>query len=77
MKILVTINQGSNPELHAALEIIPPRERAERVRTLATLGDVISRKGLQVMSATPDMPLNRLETGQALAKLKNSLTTEE
>lgn len=77
MKILVTINPGSSPELYAAIETIPARDRAERLRTLATLGVVSARNGLQTVSAMLGTPPNRLETNQTLVKLKSSLNTEQ
>lgn len=77
MKILVTINPGSSPELYTAIETTPARDRAERLRTLATLGVVSARNGLQTVSAMPDTPPNRLEANQTLVKLKSSLNAEQ
>ena len=37
IRILLSVTEGS-PELYAALNTIPPRLRAERVRALATIG---------------------------------------
>jgi len=37
IRIVLTITEAS-PELYAALRDVPSRQRAERVRTLATLG---------------------------------------
>ncbi|REG85540.1 hypothetical protein [Marinomonas pollencensis] len=38
MRVVVNIPQGSHPELLKELEKTPPRERAERLRMLATIG---------------------------------------
>jgi hypothetical protein len=38
MRVVVNIPPGSHPELLRELEQTPPRERAERLRMLATIG---------------------------------------
>lgn len=38
MRVVVNIPPGSHPELLKELEKTPPRERAERLRMLATIG---------------------------------------
>ncbi len=38
MRVVVNIPPGSHPELLKELEKTPPRERAERLRMLATFG---------------------------------------
>ena len=38
MRVVVNIPPGSHPELPKELENTPPRERAERLRMLATFG---------------------------------------
>ena len=43
MKVIVTITADSHPELAAALAGMAPRQRAERLRLLATVGWVITQ----------------------------------
>lgn len=47
MRIVVVVTETGNPELYKALHGTPPRQRAERLRTLATVG-LVSVSG-QVM----------------------------
>jgi hypothetical protein len=38
IRVVLTVTEATNPELYTALKNVPARLRAERVRTLATLG---------------------------------------
>lgn len=38
LRIIVKLNGSAHPELHATLSALPARERAERMRVLATVG---------------------------------------
>ncbi|WP_198402814.1 hypothetical protein [Methylomonas koyamae] len=77
MKVLVTINPSTNPELYADIERINSRDRAERVRTLATMAVVISQLGLQNSSAVAYISASDLASESTLSKLKSSLATED
>ncbi|MCG7871061.1 MAG: hypothetical protein JAZ11_03035 [Candidatus Thiodiazotropha lotti] len=51
MSIRVVLNvSAANPELRDELEVIPLRHRAERIRSLATLGLMMARGGIGVAS---------------------------
>lgn len=52
MKIVVRINGQKSPELDADLGVLPPRARAERLRTLATAG-LAALRGTAVVAPTP------------------------
>lgn len=43
MRIVVVWPEGMHPELRAELEAMSPRLRAERLRTLATIGLFVAR----------------------------------
>lgn len=55
MRIVVVWPEGAHPELRAELEALPPRLRAERLRTLATIGLFIAR-GHSTVSGKPSEP---------------------
>lgn len=46
MRVVINIPPGSHSELLKELEKVPPRERAERVRMLATIGIMQLNKAL-------------------------------
>lgn len=50
MRVVVHVSVAGHKELAADLEAVPPRERAERLRVLATLGLAALASGV---SATP------------------------
>lgn len=51
MSIRVVLNvSAASPELREELEVIPLRHRAERIRSLATLGLMVARGGVSVAS---------------------------
>ncbi|MES9922427.1 MAG: hypothetical protein ABW161_19590 [Candidatus Thiodiazotropha sp.] len=51
MSIRVVLNiSAANPELRDELESIPLRHRAERIRSLATLGLMVARGGIGIGS---------------------------
>ena len=55
MRVVVNIPPGSHPELLKELEKTPPRERAERLRMLATFGLIhMSQPNLSTTSAPVD-----------------------
>ncbi|MBN8084753.1 hypothetical protein [Vibrio vulnificus] len=55
MRVVVNIPPGSHPELLKELEKTPPRERAERLRMLATFGLIhMSQPKLSTTSETVD-----------------------
>jgi hypothetical protein len=43
MRVIVTVTEGAAQELYAELASIPARQRAERLRSLATLGLMLVR----------------------------------
>lgn len=56
IRIVLTVTQAS-PELFAALQEVPARLRAERVRTLATLGLAAMSGGIAITKLpVPDSP---------------------
>jgi len=73
LRIVVVVNEVS-PELLAALEGLPPRSRAERIRTLATLGlSVFGGRGAPeaVTLKAPPVPANKQNgEGRAIAFAK-------
>lgn len=66
MRVVVNIPPGSHPELLRELEQTPPRERAERLRMLATIGllNMGQPKGLPQPSSTELSQPPSEETGQ-------------
>ena len=55
MRVVVNIPPGSHPELLKELEKTPPRERAERLRMLATFGLIhMSQPNLSTTSVPVD-----------------------
>ncbi|NMT92731.1 hypothetical protein HKB31_02840 [Vibrio alginolyticus] len=55
MRVVVNIPPGSRPELLKELEKTPPRERAERLRMLATFGLIhMSQPNLSTTSVPVD-----------------------
>lgn len=62
IRIVLTVTQAS-PELYAALQAVPARLRAERVRTLATLGLVIASGG--AVGIKPASPSAATDSGHA------------
>ncbi len=55
MRVVVNIPPGSHPELLKELEKTPPRERAERLRILATFGLIqMSQLNLSTTSVPVD-----------------------
>lgn len=53
IRIVLTINPHLNPELFDELNRLPTRTRAERVRTLATIGITVC-SGQMVMPRSPE-----------------------
>ncbi|NBS15797.1 MAG: hypothetical protein EBT06_00070 [Gammaproteobacteria bacterium] len=84
MRIVVVWPEGVHPELRSELESLAPRARAERLRTLATIGLFIARgygvqNGLQHTQLTPitvkrDEPEKPKALSQMMDRLKGSLT---
>ena len=60
IRVVLTVTPA-NPELFAALKDVPARLRAERVRTLATLGIAAVSGGIVTAktTTTPDPPASR------------------
>jgi hypothetical protein len=54
MRIVVVWPKGTHPELRAELEALSPRFRAERLRTLATIGLFIARGHSPVTGIQPE-----------------------
>ena len=53
MSIRVVLNvSAASPELRNELEAIPLRHRAERIRSLATLGLMVARDQIRVISGS-------------------------
>ncbi len=69
MRIVVKFPSRAYAELLADLEQIPPRERAERVRLLASVGMTVLRSGTAGITAVgmnahgDDKPTNTTVTG--------------
>lgn len=71
MRVVVTIQQKTAPELFAHLSSLPPRSRSERLRLLATLG-LVARAG--DAGAAQSVPDREHETRQRLrARLLGSV----
>lgn len=84
MRIVVVWPEGMHPELRAELEALSPRLRAERLRTLATIGLFVARGHVTPtlmpsavsthteasMKGTPSSPALL----QLMGKLKDSLS---
>lgn len=49
VRVVVLVSEEGSPELYRAIESVPPRLRAERLRTLATVGLL----GLEGKSPSP------------------------
>lgn len=62
IRIVLTVTQAS-PELYAALQQVPARLRAERVRALATLGLVVASGG--AVGIKPVSPSAATDSGHA------------
>lgn len=54
MRIVVVWPEGTHPELRAELEALSPRFRAERLRTLATIGLFIARGHAPISGIQPE-----------------------
>jgi hypothetical protein len=84
MRIVVVWPEGTHPELRDELESLPPRVRAERLRTLATLGLFIARghfvkSSIQSERGTSETiekagAQNSKAFTDMMGRLKNSLT---
>jgi hypothetical protein len=84
MRIVVVWPEGTHPELRAELEALSPRLRAERLRTLATIGLFIARGHVtptgvsSVSSIHPETQIKETQRSPALlqlmGKLKDSLS---
>ena len=84
MRIVIVWPEGMHPELRAELEALAPRLRAERLRTLATIGLFIARGHLTPMlmssasASTLEPTIKETQRSPALlqlmGKLKDSLT---
>lgn len=78
MKVIVSLGEGSST-LFDALDKIPQRERAGRLRSLALLGFVAEQAALTghgVPSIKTDVltaPVSRTDTGSPFAAMKSDL----
>ena len=75
MRIVVKLSADAYPELHAELEDIPARQRAERLRVLASLGLVVGKSRLSprdlVLPQARTPPEEKLRSIKA--RLKDSI----
>jgi len=74
IRIVLTITTQASPELFAALQEVPARLRAERVRTLATLGLAAVRGGIgspAIGPVTEGAPQNAGAPNRALSFAKS------
>ncbi|WP_191600135.1 hypothetical protein [Marinomonas algicola] len=85
MRVVVNIPPGSHPELLKELEKTPPRERAERLRMLATIGmmqlyNVIAETTEKTLSedieSQDNLSVKHSESLEAKAKRKQLLKSK-
>lgn len=63
LRVIVTIKEGANPELHEALVALPREERSERLRCFATMGALIVDGGICGVSGAPQATTAAEPTG--------------
>ena len=72
IRIVLTVSEVS-PELYAALVQVPERLRAERVRTLSTIGLLTMNGGFSPKAAVADMPVGTAPETAASSKPSKAL----
>jgi|GEM_PF-2682084 len=78
IKVLVSIDSGSNPDLYKELMRIPVRSRAGRLRTLATVGITHNSNStdMRLIQVRKDLSESVDEVNRQEQQLSGSLFTE-